>query len=558
MYQALYRKWRPRTFDDVVGQTHITDTLKRQVESGRLSHAYLFTGTRGTGKTTCAKILARAVNCEHPVSGNPCNECFSCQGIENGSILDVLELDAASNNGVDQVRALRDEAVYTPTAVKKRVYIVDEVHMLSTAAFNALLKILEEPPAHLMFILATTELHKVPATIKSRCQQFAFKRILPGEIAGRLSFVAGEEKIPLTPEGAVLLARLADGSLRDAMSLLDQCVTPGRILDEEQILQALGMAGNLETARLMDGIADRNTEFVLESVGRLYQAGRDIGAILGELTALCRDLLIRKTAPRGGAALLTGGYDEITLRKLSEKLTTARLVQILGVLQATAAELPRSGNRRTDMELSLIRVCDETLDISAAGLTARMARLEEVLSSGGPVALREAATPAISRLEPAVQDKADSPPWEEAPVQPKVNAAARKPEPQKPERKIPVSSSPVQDSFWTTFALSLRGKVPPAVYTYLKNPGFVTGMYAEGLLTLWVESELIQKTVGKPEVLETVRMLAEKQLGGELRITVSVGKPEKAGNAKTEPEHDHFKDLLAVGRQFGNITIKEQ
>ena len=226
MYQALYRKWRPRTFDDVVGQSHITDTLKRQVATGRLSHAYLFTGTRGTGKTTCAKILARAVNCEHPVDGNPCNQCPSCLGIESGSILDVLELDAASNNGVDQVRALRDEAVYTPAAVRKRVYIVDEVHMLSTAAFNALLKILEEPPEHLMFILATTELHKVPATIKSRCQQFSFKRILPGDIAARLAYVAREEGIELRGEGASLLARLADGGLRDALSLLDQCAGP--------------------------------------------------------------------------------------------------------------------------------------------------------------------------------------------------------------------------------------------------------------------------------------------------------------------------------------------
>ena len=240
MYQALYRKWRPRTFDDVVGQTHITDTLKRQVATGRLSHPYLFTGTRGTGKTTCAKILARAVNCEHPVDGNPCNTCDSCRGIENGSILDVLELDAASNNGVDQVRALRDEAVYTPAAVRKRVYIVDEVHMLSTAAFNALLKILEEPPAHLMFILATTELHKVPATIKSRCQQFSFQRILPGDIAQRLLYVAEREGIALTSEGAALLSRLADGGLRDALSLLDQCAGPAGPIGEQQVLDALG------------------------------------------------------------------------------------------------------------------------------------------------------------------------------------------------------------------------------------------------------------------------------------------------------------------------------
>ena len=307
MYQALYRKWRPRTFDDVVGQSHITDTLKRQVSGGRLSHAYLFTGTRGTGKTTCAKILARAVNCQNPQDGNPCNQCPACLGIENGSILDVLELDAASNNGVDQVRALRDEAVYTPAAVRKRVYIVDEVHMLSTPAFNALLKILEEPPAHLLFILATTELHKVPATIKSRCQQFSFKRILPGQIAQRLEYVAGQEGIELTAEGAALLARLADGGLRDALSLLDQCSGGGGRVDEQAILNTLGLAGNLETAALMERAARRDTAGALETLGRLYENGKDVGSVLGELSALARDLLPRKTAPRGCASLLTGG-----------------------------------------------------------------------------------------------------------------------------------------------------------------------------------------------------------------------------------------------------------
>ena len=227
MYQALYRKWRPKSFADVVGQGHITHTLQREVAEGRLSHAYLFTGTRGTGKTTCAKILARAVNCENPQDGNPCNACPACLGIENGSILDVLELDAASNNGVDHVRALRDEAIYSPASVRYRVYIVDEVHMLSTPAFNALLKILEEPPAHLIFILATTELHKVPATILSRCQRFAFKRIRPQDIEGRLRFVAEQEGMDLTEEAAGLLSRLADGALRDALSLLDQLLLNG-------------------------------------------------------------------------------------------------------------------------------------------------------------------------------------------------------------------------------------------------------------------------------------------------------------------------------------------
>ena len=305
MYQALYRKWRPRTFDEVVGQQHITETLKRQVASGRLSHAYLFTGTRGTGKTSCAKILSRAVNCQNPVNGNPCNACPACLGIENGSILDVLELDAASNNGVDQVRALRDEAVYTPAAVRKRVYIVDEVHMLSTPAFNALLKILEEPPEHLLFILATTELHKVPATIKSRCQQFAFKRILPGDIAARLSFVAQQEDISLSQDGAALLARLADGGMRDALSLLDQCSGSGEEVTEQSILATLGLAGNLQTAELLKKIALRDTDGALTDFSRLYESGKEVGALLNELAGLSRDLLLRKVAPKGGESLLT-------------------------------------------------------------------------------------------------------------------------------------------------------------------------------------------------------------------------------------------------------------
>ena len=223
MYQALYRKWRPQTFDEVVGQRHITETLKNQVRTGRLSHAYLFIGTRGTGKTTCARILAKAVNCEHPVDGNPCGVCPACRGISEGSVLDVVELDAASNNGVDNVRALREEAVFTPASVRKRVYIIDEVHMLSTSAFNALLKILEEPPEHLMFILATTELQKVPATILSRCQRHSFRRIDTPELADYIEYIASQERFSLSADAAELIARLADGGVRDALSLLDQC-----------------------------------------------------------------------------------------------------------------------------------------------------------------------------------------------------------------------------------------------------------------------------------------------------------------------------------------------
>ena len=339
MYQALYRKWRSKTFDQVVGQDHVTRTLKQQVASGRLSHAYLFTGTRGTGKTSCAKLLARAVNCETPREGNPCNACPACLGILNGSILDVLELDAASNNGVDDIRAILDEAVYTPATVKKRVYIVDEVHMLSTQAFNALLQILEEPPEHLMFILATTEIHKVPATIKSRCQQFSFKRIHPADIAAHLLRVSEEEGIALTDGAAALVARLADGGMRDALSLLDQCSGAGEAVDEERVLSSLGLAGNLEAAALLQSAVEGDMSAALERLDRLYAGGKEMTALAGELSALVRDLLVRKTAPRTGSALMTGGFDGETLRRLSARFEVPRLVQMLALLQRTAAEL---------------------------------------------------------------------------------------------------------------------------------------------------------------------------------------------------------------------------
>lgn len=590
MYQALYRKWRPRTFDDVVGQSHITDTLKRQVAAGRLSHAYLFTGTRGTGKTSCAKILARAVNCEHPVDGNPCNRCPACLGIENGSILDVLELDAASNNGVDQVRALRDEAVYTPAAVRKRVYIVDEVHMLSTAAFNALLKILEEPPAHLMFILATTELHKVPATIKSRCQQFSFKRILPGDIARRLGYVAQEEGIELTAEGAGLLARLADGGLRDALSLLDQCVNPSGVIGEQEVLSALGLAGNLETAALMEHVAAGETAAALETLGRLYGAGKDVGSLLGELAGLTRDLLIRKTAPQGGAALLTGGYDESTMRRLSNQLDAPRLMQMLSLLQGTISDLSRSGNRRTDAELCLIRLSDTTLDSSPAGLSARISRLERAMADGGvrpapaeqavpvqsappaPAAVREEApAPARSAPQTAPSVPADLPPWEmeERPPLPEEPGEPVYDVPSAPSTRAPApppvsepSPAPGGGDVWSGIAAALHGRVPMGEYPFLSNPAMVQGRLEGDVLTLWVESDFTRSLVGKASTLEAVQRTAAEVLGRPVRCKVAVGQAPAVQEARhavpqaAAPEHDNLDDLVAKGRQYETIIIK--
>lgn len=585
MYQALYRKWRPRTFDDVVGQSHITDTLKRQVQDGRLSHAYLFTGTRGTGKTTCAKILARAVNCEHPVDGNPCNECAACRGIEDGSVMDVLELDAASNNGVDQVRALRDEAVYSPAAVRKRVYIVDEVHMLSTAAFNALLKILEEPPEHLMFILATTELHKVPATIKSRCQQFAFKRISPLDIAGRLKFVAREEGIPLTNEGAALLARLADGGMRDALSLLDQCATgsEGAELGEQEILDSLGLAGNVEIAALMNEIAAHDAGAALGRLDRLYAAGKDVGSLLNELSSLTRDLLIRKTAPRGGSALLTGGYDEQSLRGLDQALTSPRLAQMLGQIQSTTADLGRSANRRVDAELCLIRLCDETLDDSPAGLNARLSRLEELASGGGfsapparpgvkPEAPRTAPAPTPPQTPAAPPKEEDLPPWdmepppapqervaptrEQAPaVQTQEPPAERKAPSEVPASQPPASTAAVGD-FWPGMVASLKGRIPMGEYSFLSNPAMVKGAIDGPVLTLWTQSDFVKNMISKPGILAAIDKAAKLLPGAPYRVTVTVGVPPvQTAPAPREKEHDNLDDLLAG--EFSDIITEE-
>ena len=580
MYQALYRKWRPRTFDDVVGQGHITGTLKRQVATGRLSHAYLFTGTRGTGKTTCAKILARAVNCQNPQGGNPCNACPACLGIENGSILDVLELDAASNNGVDQVRALRDEAVYTPAAVARRVYIVDEVHMLSVAAFNALLKILEEPPSHLLFILATTELHKVPATIKSRCQQFAFKRILPIQIAQRLQYVAERESIPLTKEGAALLARLADGGMRDALSLLDQCAGGGGAVDEQAILDTLGLAGNVETAALMERLAVRDTAAALETLARLYSGGKDVGSVLGELSSLARDLLLRKTAPQGGAALMAGGYDEATLRRLGELLSAQRLLQMLTQLQKASADLPRSANRRTGAELCLIRLSDEGLDESFAGLSARIARLEERLAKGIPPSAKpksiSKAEPEKARPAPAKAEGADGlPPWEEELPPPPDDAPAEEaeyvfdepepapgpePPPSAPQPAAVQAAPPAQggdSSFWPSFAAGLRGKAPPTVMPYLNNPAKVTGVWNNGTLTLWVDSEFTRSVLNKPAVLEKLAQAAASSFGGEPRVSVVTGTPPPSKPAQpAAAEKDPLDDLMSSFGGLDNITFQ--
>ena len=593
MYQALYRKWRPKVFSDVIGQEHITETLKKQVAEGRTSHAYLFTGTRGTGKTTCAKILAKAVNCEHPVNGDPCCQCPSCLGLESGSFLDVLELDAASNNGVDQVRALRDEAIYAPANVKKRVYIVDEVHMLSTAAFNALLKILEEPPAHLMFILATTELHKVPATILSRCQRYSFKRILPKDIAQRLSYVAGQEHIDLTADGAELLSRLADGALRDGLSLLDQCAAAGGTVDSRAVLEVLGLAGNLQTAQLMRHILDRNAQSALLLLNELYAGGKDVGAVLGELSTLTRDLLLRKTAPEGGAALLSGGFDSATLDQLGKDVPSNRFLYLASTLQKAAADLYYSADRRTDAELCLLRLCDESLCGDLTALENRITRLEDAAARGAVISAavnqsvsaakvigaaapvpQTPAKPASKPVEPPPAE--DPPPWGEPPLPEEppmreepgervfdipedaipVQPAQSKAVPAKPTASIPSapkpqaavhSAAPVSGDWWKALSENCKGQIPPMYRAFLDLCG---GVLEGDQLTVFAPDEITLNRLDNDRVRGVLSAEAEKVSGQPVRLLLREGEPPKPS-----PE-ENLKQLLQFGSQFDNIEIK--
>ena len=575
MYQALYRKWRPKTFADVVGQEHITETLQRQVAEGRLSHAYLFTGTRGTGKTTCAKILARAVNCEQPENGNPCNRCPSCLGIESGRFLDVVELDAASNNGVDSVRALRDEAIYSPAQVKKRVYIVDEVHMLSTPAFNALLKILEEPPAHLMFILATTELHKVPATILSRCQRFSFRRIRPQDIVGRLNYIAGQEHIDLREDGAALLARLSDGALRDALSLLDQCAAAGGAIDAPAVLDALGLAGNVQTAQLMSLILSRDTRGALELLGKLYDGGKDVGAVLGELSTLSRELLIRATAGEGGESLLSGAYDSATLENLSRQGTSARFIQLCTLLQETAAQLQFSVNRRTDAELCILKLCDETLSGDLAALNARIARLEEQIAAGVQFAARNAASaPAAAQAPEKAAVKQEAPkaapktaeealPWDEPPLPDDYDAPppygepveraeksvpAEKSAPKQAEPAAPLSEgSAADDDTFYQLMESYKNRLTPDKRAFI---GTAEGEVKDGLLTVYCTTEVQKAMLDQQVVIDVLSDVTSRAVGQEIRVRFLVG--PRPGAKK----RDRMQDLLRMGSKFDNFTVK--
>lgn len=382
MYRALYRKYRPSTFSDVVGQNHITQTLMNAVSAGKTSHAYLFTGSRGTGKTSCAKILAKAVNCEHTVNGNPCNECSICKGIDSGSVLDVVEIDAASNNSVDNIRDLREEANFTPANAKYRVYIIDEVHMLSVGAFNSLLKTLEEPPEHVKFILATTEVHKLPSTILSRCQRFDFKRIPPESIAERLKEVAERENMQLSDDGAMLIARIADGAMRDALSLLDRCVSHEGVIDSSVVAKNSGLAGREYIFTLADCILQKDASKALEILNGLYNDSCDMERLVIELTNHFRNLMISKAVKDFERMLICSQNEIDIIRRQSDSTTLATIMSCIDVLTSSAADMKQGANRRTVAELCIIRLCTPALDVDVNSLIRRISELEKAVANG--------------------------------------------------------------------------------------------------------------------------------------------------------------------------------
>ena len=540
-YQALYRKYRPQTFDDVSGQLAVTQTLKTQLQSGRMSHAYLFTGSRGTGKTSCAKILAKAVNCLNPDNGNPCNCCEACRAIDSGSCMDVLEIDAASNNGVDNVRDLRDDAVYTPSQVKMRVYIIDEVHMLSISAFNALLKIIEEPPEHLLFILATTELHKVPATILSRCQRFSFRRISQEDIAARLQYVAYQESIDLDDGAARVLARLADGGMRDGLSLLDQCAsaTTGE-LTAEGVYACLGIAGEQKCGELMGYIAAHDTKSALELFNRLYTEGKDLGAMLDEMACLTRDLLVMKTAGNAGITMLSGVASDKEVLELTRSLSSAELVRMMNLLQSTLSGFTRSASRRMDAELCLLEMCQPELNLDAKALNARLTRLEEQIKSGSFVA----AAPQKKAKQEAPEDLYDDdrPPMPGDEDAPPMEAEIPAPRP---------SEAPA--GFWPELCGAVRKELkPPISGFFAPTPNApVQGALLGDTLELRCGNDFIAKMLDKPEILEVVSRKTSAMLGRPTRVTVVDMTAKPAGNPRME-------QLMQFGRDHSDIvTIRK-
>lgn len=517
-YTAFYRKYRPQSFSDVVGQEHITRTLQGQLSSGKIFHAYLFTGTRGTGKTTCAKILSKAVNCLTPVNGDPCGECEACRAIAEGEVMDIVEIDAASNNSVDNIRELREQLQFTPANAKYRVYIIDEVHMLTISAFNALLKTLEEPPAHVIFVLATTEVHKLPATILSRCQRFDFKRIEPKKICERIKFVAENEDFTITDNAAYMIASIADGGMRDALSLLDLCVAASKSVTEDTVTSVCGMAGDEYLLRLADSIGSGNTSSALTLVDELYNNSVDMLRLLSDLIAHFRNLLVIKTVNRPEKPIVCSSEHLARLEQQALGFEIPDIMRIMRALQDTTARM-QSGNRRSEMELTLIRLCSPELCSDIESLAARVSALEKggvvrAKAEDIPVRKKEISTPEptsevveeIPPIESEAPPQADEPPVYETP---KPEATAATDNDGQPDGKL-------EPTVWKSILAELSHSAPLISGILNGSSAYINGQF---LLIDTANTQFAELINGKNNLYrEKLRKAIETVLGRSFKL----------------------------------------
>ena len=552
MYQVLYRKYRPKNFSDVYGQDHVISTLKNEIKEGRISHAYLFTGSRGTGKTTCAKILAKAVNCENSTDGEPCNACEVCRGLDNGTIYDVVEIDAASNNGVDNIRDLREEANYTPSRGRYRVYIIDEVHMLSTGAFNALLKTLEEPPAHVIFILATTEVHKLPATILSRCQRFDFKRIQPQTMAVRLKQVASLEGMTLSDDAAVLIARIADGALRDGLSILDQCGSRNKEIDSALVSEVAGLAGREVLHKLTDCVRGRDSSNAMEIISDLYQNSYDMERLCVEMINHFRNFLIVKTVKKSRELIVCTDDEYHSIVEEAQGFTLENIINGLDLFQNTLTKIKAGANSRIEMEMSFIKLCEPKLDDSREALLDRISQLERAVKSGVAIqSVREKSadipTPAgeeknIQQNEQIKEQTPETVPQEQTQTPP-VQDKAQAPEQPQTQQTQPESEGVSEFEHWAEF-IDIIHKTDIALFGVLSGAG---AHFDSGRFVIDSPNPTIKQFIQIPTHLKAIKQAV-------LEVT---GKPYKIAVSRPKNQNQQRRDLLEdlINRAQNNVEI---
>ena len=563
MYQVLYRKYRPKVFSDVYGQDHVTSTLKNEIKNGRVSHAYLFTGSRGTGKTTCAKILAKAVNCEHNVDGEPCNECEVCKGLDNGSIYDVVEIDAASNNGVDNIRELRDETNYAPSRGKYRVYIIDEVHMLSTGAFNALLKTLEEPPAHVIFILATTEVHKLPATILSRCQRFDFKRIQPETMAVRLKEVAGLEGLSLDDDAAVLIARIADGALRDGLSILDQCAGRSKEINSDLVSEVAGLAGREAMYKLSDCIANSDSNTAMSIISDLYQNSFDMERLCVEMINHFRNFLVAKTVRKSRELIICTDDEYNTILEASKGFTVESIVFALDLFQNTLVTIKGGASARIEVEMAFIKLCEPKMDESIASLLDRVSKLENAIKSGVKVQPTQTAVPApkeeyVPKEEPKPQPKAEptsapmpepepTPVEEEPPVQEQQPVVETPPIEHRSAQPAANPNETVEFTQWGDFMDVLHRTNIPLFGVLSGSNGYVRGEF----FLLDSPNPAVRDFIKLPIHSKSIKAALLEVTGVHYKLGLFKRQTEQSA-----PKRDPLEDLINQAQNSINIEFK--